>query len=686
MKKLLCFVLALAMVASCVSMVTFFVSAAPVTGTNTVDGKYSFAAFDSAAEVGTYITSGATLEYKTKTDLTNAGIPTKNPNGKPIGGAVRFSGSTATWVGATLVPTGKIAAVADEAGWYQLSYWYFVETVTSLGDKRLATVIRTDDSHKTDFDGDGTTEKASTALNFVGVSAVSTEWKYYEVNIKLTADNVEKMAAAGTISTEKGNPGAVYWFDDIKFEKLASDPNAADYSATETVDGDYSFTDLKKATDVGTYVKTGAALEHYSPARLAAAEIPTTLGTGADAKAVGGAIRHSGGEFTYSGAQIVTNTQVAAVVDGAGWYRVSFWYFVDTPAATYADKRICAVVRTDGNNKTDFDVDGDTESNVGLKYVGVSSKSTGWVYYEDNIQFTADNAEKLDAVGTISIDKAVHDGSVYFLTNIKFEKLDYDPTAPTPTPTPVGTPTPAPTSALVDFEDAADINKVGTMGGTLEYMSAVDLAAAGVDATTDTNKTIGGAAKYVGPAPAPQNNRYVGMTVVPTATLKEIVDGASWYRVSFWINIDTLTTLGDKAFGVNLRPGAKADLDNDSTTETTDNQIFGVVTMNTEDQWIFYEADIYVSEETAAIIEANAGYIAIDKYNTGATYYVDDVKFEKLDFDPTAPTPTPTNKPTAAPGGKDPSTGTGDVLPVALIATVAIATIGLVVVAKKKED
>ncbi len=61
-----------------------------------------------------------------------------------------------------------------------------------------------------------------------------------------------------------------------------------------------------------------------------------------------------------------------------------------------------------------------------------------------------------------------------------------------------------------------------------------------------------------------------------------------------------------------------------------------------------------------------------------ATIMIDNISVTVVD--PDAPVATP------APGGKDPSTGTGDVLPVALIATVAIATIGFVVVAKKKED
>ncbi len=202
---------------------------------------------------------------------------------------------------------------------------------------------------------------------------------------------------------------------------------SAETSATEAVEGKYAYIDFEGEGDidkVSTMSSTLVGKTLVTASDLAAAGIPAKTPTG---KTIGNAVRFDCTAVTssnqrYVGGVPVTAENFKAVVDGAGWYTVSFWIFIETPTINN-DKAFRLNIRP--GSSVVIVGSGSATNNKSFGEATYIERSTEWQYFEASIYIGTECAAAIEtnANPIISVE-SYNQGAAYLMDGIRFTKLD----------------------------------------------------------------------------------------------------------------------------------------------------------------------------------------------------------------------------------------------------------------------
>ncbi len=214
---------------------------------------------------------------------------------------------------------------------------------------------------------------------------------------------------------------------------------------------------------------------------------------------------------------------------------------------------------------------------------------------------------------------------------------------------PTSTTTVAGDYSYVDFENESDLDLMGKEGGAISYAPESQLISSGIPTVTPTGKKVGNVLKF-----SDGTAGHCGVYLVTKDRMQQVVDSAGWYTVSFWMYVEKAPTAN--AF---VQPVFRAFASNSSLSYTgidyynngslTKTIMFGDTRSlpQATGEWIFYEANLYIYDLAADgvtdINELNKSplyavdnndvntQIAIGTYGLGSVYYLDSVRFTKVD-------------------------------------------------------
>ncbi|MBR2860712.1 MAG: hypothetical protein IKB86_02600 [Clostridia bacterium] len=172
---------------------------------------------------------------------------------------------------------------------------------------------------------------------------------------------------------------------------------------------------------------------------------------------------------------------------------------------------------------------------------------------------------------------------------------------------------------FIDFENESDQATYGVNG---TFVSADDLAAAGVPTTTPTGKKLGNVVKFVGV------NRWDGLSL-PASIVDPVITASGWYVVSAWVYCESWTDSdGGQKIKVNLAHSG-AGINSASNYITSAGAINKSIGLG---NWCYFEEVVYLEDAwyTAARENARTFSFRFDSWGLNP-YYVDDIKFARVD-------------------------------------------------------
>ncbi len=351
MKKLLSILLALAIVVSCLTMVTFAANESQTSVAN----KSIFIDFENESDVSTYFDNsvGGTIEYAAN-------------NGVDQSGALKFHLGDQNW-NSPVLKTAYTKQVFSKAGRYAVSFDIYFEKLPSSGSTNISYIFR--------FTG-GTGNKFYLTAN---CNATLGAWKHVEVFIDADEDIVQKDALRFCFDGGVGK-GSVFYLDNFKIICEESDTEIKE---------NYAFIDFENETDKTNYFDEQSCTLSYAEGK--------GIGQSSALKVVG----------TYNwSSPVLKTTPTAQVFTQPGTYNVSFdVYFEVLPEKATTFGYIFR--HSNGNtghlgysmniSKTtgvwqhivgSFTVDEATLAKGSLRFCFDGGIGTGSTYYIDNLEIS----------------------------------------------------------------------------------------------------------------------------------------------------------------------------------------------------------------------------------------------------------------------------------------------------------